>query len=347
MAHFFDFFREIFADLGCFWGPWNHCEVLTFLQWAKVIRGKCAKTPLFINLDETAMRFNYAKLKGLIVSPKHLPPGKKHRKEQISPGEAKASVSFLAFLTPDHDIQEKLPQILLGNKDRLSAKLVAELAPPGNFKVWREKSGWVNSKMMCRVLTVLAKSLKTVMATRQVVLVLDTYRAHFSKAVLAYASRLNIILMYIPASLTSLLQPADTHLFGKLKRKLKQRWVQLRMEDENGKVSHKLWLAAVFEVCNEVLCSSSWQPAFQSNGLLGEHVSERVLKQLGMEALPPISEEVPSCDQLQAVFPGRTKVQGKRASLFKFCLPKAKPGPKAKAKAKAVAKAAAHAPMLF
>ena len=112
------------------------------------------------------MRFNYAKLKGLIVSPKHLPPGKKHRKEQISPSEAKASVSFLAFITPDHDIQEKLPQILLGNKDRLSAKLVAELAPPGNFGVWREQSGWVNSKMMCRVLTVLAKCLKTVMATR-------------------------------------------------------------------------------------------------------------------------------------------------------------------------------------
>ena len=317
-----------------------------------MIRAKCAKPPLFIGLDETAMKFNYAKLKGLIVSQKHLPPGKKHRKAQISASEAKACVSFLAFITPDHDIQGKLPQILLGNKDRLSAKLVKELAPPGNFRVWREKSGWVNSKMMCRALTVLFHCLKDIMATRQVVLVLDTFQAHMSKAARAYASRLNIILMYVPASLTSLLQPADTHLFSKLKRKLKERWVQLRMEDENGKVQHKLWLAAVFEVCNEVMCSTSWQAAFQSNGLLGEeHVSDRILKQLGLAALPPIPAEVPSSEQLQAVFPGRTKIPGKRASLFKFCLAdaKAKPMPKGKvkAKAKAVAKAVAHAPMLF
>ncbi len=36
-------------------------QVRCFLQWAKVIRARAAKEPLFINFDETAMKFNYAK----------------------------------------------------------------------------------------------------------------------------------------------------------------------------------------------------------------------------------------------------------------------------------------------
>ena len=51
-------------------------QVRCFLQWAKVISSRAAKEPLFIDFDETAMKFNYAKLKGLIISKKHLPPGK-------------------------------------------------------------------------------------------------------------------------------------------------------------------------------------------------------------------------------------------------------------------------------
>lgn len=335
-------------DLAHVFLPQAHCQVRSFLQWAKVIRARAGKAPLFINFDETAMKFNYAKLKGLIVSKKHLPPGKKHRKEQISSSEAKASVSFLAFITADPAIQDKLPQIILGNKHQLTAALVAELAPSHQFYVWREESGWINKKIMNRVLTLLSKCLKDIMVTRQVVLVMDTYSAHMAESVLAYASRLNILLLFVPAKLTPLLQPADTHLFGKLKRKLKEKWVQLRMQDENGKVSHKLWLAVVFQVCREVMLATTWQAAFESAGLLGEHVSDRVLEQLGWEALPPISAEIPSCEQLQSIFPKGRKVAGKRASLFKFCLPKAKakPKPKAEAKAKAAAKAAAYAPNL-
>ena len=313
-------------------------QVRCFLQWAKVIRARAAKEPLFIDFDETAMKFNYAKLMGLIISKKHLPPGKKHRKEQISASEAKASVSFLAFISADPSVQGKLPQVILGNKHKLTAALVAELAPPENFHIWREESGWVNKKMMTRALTLLAKYLKDVMLTRQDVLVMDTVSAHLAQSVFAYANRLNIIVMFVPAQLTPLLQPADTHLFGKLKRKLKQRWLQLRVQDENGKVPHKLWLAAVFEVCRDVMCTTSWQAAFASAGLLGEHVSDRVLKRAGWEALPPISAELPSCKQLASVFPRGKIILSRRASLFRFCCPVAKAKTKAKAKAKAKAK---------
>ena len=57
-----------------------------------------------------------------------------------------------------------------------------------------------------------------------------------------------------------------------------------------------------------------------------------------MEALPPISAELPSCEQLASVFPRGKIILSRRASLFRFCCPVAKAKTKAKAKAKAKAK---------
>ena len=64
-------------------------------------------------------------------------------------------------------------------------------------------------------------------------------------------------------------------------------------------------------------------------------MSDRVLKRAGWEALPPISAELPSCEQLASVFPRGKIILSRRASLFRFCCPVAKAKTKAKAKAKA------------
>ena len=309
----------------------GNVQVACFLQWSKLLRSRSVKPCLFINMDETSMKFNYPKLKGLIITKKHLPPGMKHRREQLKQSDSKAAVSFLAFLTHDHDVQMLLPQILLGNTHLLTQKLVSDLDVPETFRVWREESGWVNSKIMCRVLALLARCLKEVMQTRQVVLLMDAYKPHLHKTVYSLANRLKICLLFVPAKLTPLLQPADTHLFAKLKCRLRQRWVELRMGDDNGKVPPKLWLLAVMEIAGEILSSTPWAPAFQSAGLLGEHLSNRVLSKLGWDAPPALPDEIPSMEDLQILFPKGTKVP--RECLFKWCLPVAKAKPKAKAKA--------------
>ena len=85
------------------------------------------------------------------------------------------------------------------------------------------------------------------------------------------------------------------------------------------------------EIAGEILSSTPWAPAFQSAGLLGEHLSNRVLSKLGWDAPPALPDEIPSMEDLQILFPKGTKVP--RESLFKWCLPVAKAKPKAKAKA--------------
>jgi hypothetical protein len=326
-------------------------KVTAWLQYAKAASSSLlGKIPLVLNMDESVMKFNYGKNRGLIIDRRSLPPGHKHRKEQIDSSEAKAAVTFIGFVTHDHAIQPKLPQIILGNKHKLLLPLMAALAllKPENFYIWREESSWCNKGIICRILTLLAKCLAAYMETHQIILVLDVASCHYHSSVLGYATRLGIRMVFVPARLTFLLQPLDSHCFSRLKRKLKQKWLSLAIESETGTVSHEAWLSAVMVVVPSVLCGVKWKSAFQSNGLLGEHLlSARVLRHVGWKSPPAISGDIPSEHQLKSIFPKRAKIP--RNSLFSWHFrPKAEAKAKAKAKAKASAwaKAAAAAPTL-
>ena len=306
------------------------------------------KAPLVVNMDESVLKFNYGKNRGLIIDRRYLPPGHKHRREQISPAEDKAAVTLIGFITHDAAVQKLLPQLILGNKHRLTLSLMAALAPlkPDSFHVWREDSSWTNKGILCRILTLLTKCLGAYMETHQLVLVLDVASCHYHSSVLGYATRLGVRLVFVPAKLTYLLQPLDSHCFQRLKRKLKEKFLSLAIDSENGIVSHEAWLSAVFEVVPAVLCGLKWKSAFQANGLLGEQlISARVLGAVGWSGPPLIPGDIPTEDQLKSIFPKRAKVN--RNSLFSWHLkPKAKAKAKVKAKAKALAIAAAAAPML-
>lgn len=299
-------------------------KVLSFLQWAKIARSHGDKIPLFVNMDETSMKLNFGKQKGLLVRKHALPPGKKHRKEQVSSSDSKANVSFLAFLTHDTEIQPKLPQVILGNKRKLTLKIMKELAlhQPANFRVWREESSWNNHCIMRKLISLLATCLKDYKATHQIILVLDVASCHRHTSIYALASRLGVRLLFVPSKLTYLLQPADTHLFSKLKASLRKRWRELLVESEAGTVSYEVWLSAFFGVARQILNSTRWQPAFHAAGLLDEQrLSHRVMQEAGWEVLPAIPVEILSDSQVKTVFPKKSVVR--KASLFSWCLPKA------------------------
>lgn len=313
----------------------SKCEVKSWLQWAKSCRRvDSGKEPLFVNMDETSVCLNYGKGRGFIVSKRALAPGKSHRKEQISSSDAKARVSLLTFLTHKTHIQPKLPQIILGNKHQLSVSMLKQLQPhtPKQFYVWREESSWVNHAVVRRVLSLLSQCLQEFKDTHQIIFVLDCAKCHIHPTVFQLASRLQIKLLFVPAKLTSLLQPADTHCFSKLKRKLKQKWLQLRVESSTGEVSHLEWFMSMLGTVSQLLCSTKWESAFLSAGLLDEtKLSCRVCQQLGWTSPVVLPADILSDDQLRKVLPKRSRLH--KHSLFSWAMPKAtgKAMPKAKA----------------
>lgn len=186
----------------------------------------------------------------------------------------------------------------------------------------------------------LAKSLEGYMATHQIILVLDVAKCHFHTSISALAATKGIRLLYVPAKLTFLLQPADTHCFSRLKDRLRKKWVALRAQSSTGTISHKDWLCAVIGIVSTLFNGTKWAPAFQAVGLISEaRLSPRIMGQLEWQAPKIIPNMLPSDDQLKLVFPRRSRFS--RTSLFSWSVPK--PKAKAKAKAKALGKAKAKA----
>ena len=248
------------------------CRILAsvataFFQWARFVRTQTAKIPLYINMDETSLGFHYGGQKGTVISKRSLPPGRSHRREQASLADTRAHVSHLAFVTHDSGIQAKLPQVFIGNKHQFTLKLLGELAPdtPVNIYLWRETSAWNSHILMRRVLSVLVRHLNYILATHEIILVLDVARCHIHATIFQLASRLGVRLLHVPAKLTWLLQPADTHVFAQFKRQLRARWLQLRVASDTGEVSLKVWLLEVFQVAQTVYCSNKWKPAFEGD----------------------------------------------------------------------------------
>ena len=123
-------------------------KVLAYLQMAKVARCTGNKKPLLVNMDETRMLVNYGKQKGLRVLRRSLPPGLKHKKEQLSSAEEKAGLTYIAFITHDTSVQPRLPQILLGNEHVMTLKLLRDLrqTTPGNFRLWRRNQVGITTR---------------------------------------------------------------------------------------------------------------------------------------------------------------------------------------------------------
>lgn len=323
----------------------NLSKVTNYLQWAKCCRGNLGgKRPLFTNMDETSISFHYGQQKGLVVWKHSLPPNRKHKKETVKTEDAKAHVSFLAFFTHGPAVQPKLPQIFIGNKHKFTAKLLKEPTYSRRFFLWREESSWNNAVLMKKAMSQLMKKLKEHVGTYQVILVLDSARCHLHPSIRQLATRLGIRLLHVPARLTWLLQPADTHGFGRMKQRLRKKWLDLCVKSSSGEVSHSDWMSALFKVVRKLLCEVQWQHAFGSDGLLDENkVNPRILTELGWSGPKSVSSDILTQDQLSVVLPRRTKVD--RASFSKWAMPKAGPEPKPKPKAKAKAKATPEGPI--
>ena len=280
------------------------------------------------------------------MSKKFLPPQRTHKKETVKKEDARANVSFLAFFTHDPATQPKLPQIFVGDKRKFTIKLLNEVAPhvPEGFCLWREDSSWNNHAIMKKAMKELCSNLKDHAATHQIILVLDSARCHLHSSICHLATRLGIRLVYVPAKLTWLLQPADTHAFSRLKRRLRRMWLDLCVKSSSGEVSRSAWLSALLDVTRKLFCEVCWHDALENDGLLDEtKVSRRILNELGWAEAKPVSASILTQDQLSGVLPKRTKMA--RDAMFKWAMPKAVPTPKPEPKANAKAKAVPEGPI--
>ena len=146
-------------------------------------------------------------------------PRRRKLVQNVVLSKQRAGFTHVALICDDVSLQPRLPQILLGNERLFPAATIAALqgtlAP--NIHLWRRKSGWVTKELMLEILKDLCAALGALTATHQVVLLLDTASVHICPKFLRAANRKGIMVQYIPAKLTWLLQPLDTRVFARFK----------------------------------------------------------------------------------------------------------------------------------
>ena len=114
----------------------------------------------------------------------------------------------------------------------------------------------------------------------------------------------------IPARVTWLLQPLDTHIFKRFKTNLRRACLRERILTLDGKLPIAGLVRCLVQAIGGVLGGVDWSRAFEDNGLrsMQEGVCERVRKRVGVEGGVAVGGERPTADEVRQCFPANRGV---------------------------------------
>ena len=241
-------------------------QVQTSWQWHRHLLSNLAASghvPLRLNLDETSVKLNYDGGKGVVSSGSY--PGfvlvQKKSKER-------GTISHAVLVCDDSTIQPKLPQLIIGNEHILRIQDLNALKPhlPANIVLVRAKSSWIKVELLIVLLEMLRKILDAEKIEKVPVLLLDCCQVHCNARVWRTAKRMRILLCFVPARLTWLVQPLDVKILARLKAFMRGRYRQVQMQNEQPDVSVVQLMLILIEGIRKVLQGKAWSSAFDECG---------------------------------------------------------------------------------
>lgn len=240
-------------------------KVTRYWQWHRYnesrVRG--GARIVLINLDETAVSFAPDLRTGFIVS-KTSHQARALVKKQLT----RTNVTYVAIVCDDGDIQKHMPHFIIGDKKKISQRSLSQLrlnAPANVHIVQNETKAWNNHAVMLRILTALGNCF-TDSPDLQPVLILDVAQCHIHRSVLDKAKQLGLWLVFVPALITCLVQPLDTHGFFAFKSWLRRQYRALRSQSPNGLVEPFDWLQVLQSAKASFFDARSWVKAFTDTG---------------------------------------------------------------------------------
>lgn len=274
--------------------------MLSFLQWYRWLRhGPLAgREVITVNMDETSVERAVPHRRGHVLSETSR---LRRWHERIGRRESHSHMILVAFVCDRDDIQPYLPQVFMPKDEALSVAERAKFAGLPLPLYWQQgTAGWVTSANLPQVLTRLRRAILQRAPHAHIVLVMDCATQHLSHDVLTHVSRLGIVhVVLVPANLTWLLQPLDTHVFAQLKRKFAAVQQAERSGSPNGVLPPGRWVDIISTVVADVLVRSPWSHVFRRNGLseaspdgLRRRVQDIMGRDVVVPALPPSEAQV-------------------------------------------------------
>ena len=208
-------------------------------QWFNACSCRVAdgKGVLRLNLDETSLCLFQGEMKGHILDGRKR--GRCEPTQKVSQGKRRCCLTHVGLVCDRSDIQPLLPQVLVGTEATFKASEMSRLvaASPPNVHLVRQRSAWNNAALMKRIIKLLAKALQPFLGSLQPILLLDAVRVHLVASVLGACVAAGIWPIVVPARMTWLLQPLDTHCFWSYKLALKKAYQDRRALVVDGRLS--------------------------------------------------------------------------------------------------------------
>ena len=155
-----------------------------------------------------------------------------------------------------------------------------------------KKTKWVNVKILVWLMQMIHWSLRHVRGLYDVVIMLDVLAVHFSPELLQCMDTLSFRYMFIPAKLTWLIQPCDTHCFALYKRFLKLIVLRHRARSRFSEVpAVPVWFQFIADTIVHHMNQRSWVAAFRENGFGDSQmqVSAFIKRHLASTTFLPVS----------------------------------------------------------
>jgi hypothetical protein len=264
-----------------------------------------AKEVLRLNLDETSVCLYQGDVRGNVFV------SKKQRATQYVPrSKRRCCMTHIGVVCDSTEIQPRLPQVVIGNEATFKAREMPALRAscPANVILLRQRSAWSNNVVCAWLVRRIGVALEPYSARCQPVLLLDASRTHITPLVLAACHAAGIWVVLVPAKLTWLLQPLDTHGFNRYKAHLRRKYQEARIVSPDLEIGE--FLACLYSAVRQVLQGIHWAIAFDQDGFgARQHaVSSKVVDQLGAPPGGQALSSRPTVAEVALCFPRRAAV---------------------------------------
>ena len=316
--------------------------------WWNFVESFCspAKKILRINLDETSVKTWMPSGKGLVT---RRIPGPCRGDRRVAPATRKQQrgcLSHVAFVCDQPEIQPHLPHVIIGNECVLPLYIQREMETQLSSNVFlvRRKSAWVDAHYMAAIIKLLGAMLAPFLDRFQPILLMDALPAHLAPEVFRAAARAAIWVVIVPAKLTWLIQPADTHAFFKYKMHLRRHYMRAMSRSPDGCLQLREVLKAVNDGVRYVFQAHDWSKAFAENGFghKQQFLRQTVAQSAGLRLPLSIPSAMPTLMQMRSIWPGARDVP--LSDVFAPFLPSAEKRATSFAVAEGIHGAAHHAP---
>jgi hypothetical protein len=267
---------------------------MLYLRWARfaidhALRGRCY---VILNMDETSLSTVEDQSRGLRTC-RRTPRGRVQKRQEDIFDRSNRKTTLLAVVCDSRELQPYLPQIVLARYTKSGmppAHILDACTATGEpLEYWHGTGGWASSATIKNWATRARSIVHSFNPDAWILLIWDCSQTHLNLQVARHLRRLGVLVLFIPAKLTGLLQLLDVCVFKELKTRIRMEKTSIRCRDREGRLRVGDWISSCGAAIRDVIVERCWEDSFDRMGLGAsiESVSGRVRRAVNPTLVEP------------------------------------------------------------